>query len=43
MSQAEHVIAINTDPNAPIFKHAHLGLVANLFEVLQYAQERLPA
>ena len=29
MSQAKHIVAINTDRNAPIFKLAHLGLVAD--------------
>jgi electron transfer flavoprotein alpha subunit len=34
MSQSRHVIAINTDPQAPIFKVAHLGLVADWRETL---------
>ena len=41
MSQAKHIVAINTDRNAPIFKLAHLGLVADLHEVLQKVEQRL--
>jgi electron transfer flavoprotein alpha subunit len=39
MSGARHVVAINTDPAAPIFRLAHLGLVADLYEVLERAEE----
>ena len=38
---AKHIVAINTDPTAPIFKVAHLGLVANLHDVLKHAEEAL--
>ena len=38
MSDAKCIVAINTDPNAPIFKIAHLGLVADLFGVLTTAE-----
>ena len=41
MSQAEHIVAINSDPEAPIFRVAHLGLVADLHEVLAWAEESL--
>jgi electron transfer flavoprotein alpha subunit len=34
MSAARRIVAINTDPEAPIFKVAHLGLVADLHQVL---------
>lgn len=37
ISGARHVVAINTDPEAPIFRVAHLGLVADLHEVLERA------
>jgi electron transfer flavoprotein alpha subunit len=38
MSEARHIIAINTDPNAPIFAKANLGLVADLYGVLDRAE-----
>ena len=41
MSDAEHIIAINTDPHAPIFSVASLGLVSDLHNVLEKAMERL--
>jgi electron transfer flavoprotein alpha subunit len=39
MSGARRIVAINTDANAPIFSLAHLGLVADLYEVLARAEE----
>ena len=41
MSGSEHRVAINTDPKAPIFRIAHLGLVADLHEVLRRVEEGL--
>ena len=41
MSEAEHIVAINTDKEAPIFKVAHLGLVADLHEVLNHVVEEI--
>ena len=41
MSGAQHIVAINTDPHAPIFNIAHLGLVADLYEVLARAEEAI--
>lgn len=34
MSEAKRIIAINTDPDAPIFSIAHYGIVGDLNEVL---------
>lgn len=41
MSQATHIVAVNTDPEAPIFRVAHLGLVSDLHEVLNRVEEGL--
>ncbi len=37
----DNVIAINTDPNAPIFRHATYGLVADIFDVLPELTNKL--
>jgi electron transfer flavoprotein alpha subunit len=34
MKSSETILAVNTDSSAPIFNVAHLGAVANIFEVL---------
>ncbi|HNT77975.1 MAG TPA: electron transfer flavoprotein subunit alpha/FixB family protein [Anaerolineae bacterium] len=41
MQTAEHIIAINTDPDAPIFQVADLGIVGDVFEILPAVLEKL--
>lgn len=39
MRKADTIIAVNTDPEAPIFTVAHYGAVADLFEVSQELEQ----
>ncbi|WP_254863036.1 electron transfer flavoprotein subunit alpha/FixB family protein [Halovivax gelatinilyticus] len=41
MNKSETVIAINDDPNAPIFEHADYAIVGDLFEVCPALADRL--
>jgi electron transfer flavoprotein alpha subunit len=41
MQNAEHIIAINKDRNAPIFEVAHLGIVGDVFEIIPSVLESL--
>ncbi len=41
MKDSECIIAINTDPKAPIFDYAHYGVVADLFDVVPALTEKL--
>jgi electron transfer flavoprotein alpha subunit len=41
MSDAKHIVAINSDPDAPIFKTAHLGLVSDVHDVLFHLETQL--
>jgi electron transfer flavoprotein alpha subunit len=34
MKQSKYIVAVNTDPEAPIFKYADLGVVGDVFQVL---------
>jgi electron transfer flavoprotein alpha subunit len=43
MRGAECIVAVNTDPNAPIFGVAHYGVVADLFDVLPALTDKLKA
>jgi len=38
---SDHIIAINTDPEAPIFEIAHLGIVGDVYEILPALLEQL--
>jgi electron transfer flavoprotein alpha subunit len=41
MKGAELIVAINSDPQAPIFSIAHYGAVADLFDVLAPLSEEV--
>jgi electron transfer flavoprotein alpha subunit len=39
MSESDRIVAINSDPQAPIFKVAHLGLITDLHDLLAGVEE----
>jgi electron transfer flavoprotein alpha subunit len=41
MRGAELIVAINTDPQAPIFSVAHYGVVADVFDILPALSEEI--
>jgi electron transfer flavoprotein alpha subunit len=41
MQDADHIIAINTDRNAPIFEVAHLGIVGDVFDIIPALIDKL--
>lgn len=43
MKTSECIIAINSDPSAPIFRTAHYGIVGDLYEIIPRLTEKLLA
>ena len=41
MNQSEHIIAINTDPVAPMFNVAHIALVGDLYQIVPRMIQKL--
>ena len=41
VQDADLIIAVNTDPDAPIFQFAHYGIVGDLFEAMPVLEEEL--
>jgi electron transfer flavoprotein alpha subunit len=43
MNNSAFIVAINTDKNAPIFKHAHVAIVGDIYEVLPKLNKNIKA
>ncbi|MBN1554027.1 MAG: electron transfer flavoprotein subunit alpha/FixB family protein [Phycisphaerae bacterium] len=43
MQTAEHIVAVNSDPDAQIFRVAELGIVGDLFEIAPILTEKIRA
>ena len=41
IADSKAIAAINTDPNAPIFKHCQFGIVEDYHQVIEPLQEKL--
>jgi len=41
MKDADLIIAVNTDPNAPIFDYAHYGVVQDIFDFIPALSDKL--
>jgi electron transfer flavoprotein alpha subunit len=43
MQNSDFIVAINNDPNAPIFEIADVGIVGDLFEVIPAMKKQIEA
>lgn len=41
MNGAEHIVAINTDKNAPIFKNSHIGIIGDIYQIIPQLIEKI--